>query len=275
MLQKPNRCLQSSLLQILLTIVFLSPIANGCYNIYMKKIGLISDVHGNLEALHAILQVFAEEQVDEIIHTGDVVNIGPKSSECLDLLLSLPKVTLIMGNHDRDFALNQSQMRFMSHVPTEHKQQVFATMTERQREIVASFPVFVTRSLAGKTVMFAHYAFNDGEIRPNKFLFKSIIEYPTAEKFDELFNNADCDAIFFGHKHEPCEIQGKKLYVDIGSVGCHSEPVARGIVIDCDDEKWSYRRVSASYDMDKMRKQLYETACGEQLYDYYFLKSKK
>lgn len=238
----------------------------------MGKIGVISDIHGNLQALKAILAYFDEIGCEEIIHTGDIVNIGPNSRECLDILLDRADVTLLMGNHDRDFALNQTEVRYLSHVPTEHKQYVFGTLTERQREIVSNLPVYVTRIIAGKTVMFTHYAFVDGPIRPNKFLFKTISERPTAEKFDELFGNAQCDAVFFGHKHEPCDVIGSKLYVDIGSVGCYPEPYARGIVIDYDDKQWTYKRVEVPYDMEQMRKTLFTIPAGEQLYNFYFLR---
>lgn len=237
----------------------------------MGKIGVISDIHGNLQALKAILDYFDEIGCDEIIHTGDIVNIGANSRECLDILLSRPDVTLILGNHDRDFALNQSEMRYKSHVSTEHKQYVFATLTEQHRQKVSKFPVYVTRTLAGQTVMFAHYAFFDGPYRDNKFVFKTIISRPSADKFDEMFANADCRAVFFGHKHEPCDIQGKKLYVDIGSVGCHERPYARGIVIDYDDAKWTYERVEVPYDMEQMRQVLVKVPSGEYLYNFYYL----
>ena len=50
----------------------------------MGKIGVISDIHGNLQALKAVLAEFDRQGCDEIIHTGDVVNIGARSRECLD-----------------------------------------------------------------------------------------------------------------------------------------------------------------------------------------------
>lgn len=238
----------------------------------MGKIGVISDIHGNLQALNAILEYLDAQGCDEIIHTGDVVDIGPNSRECMDLLLSRPDVTLLLGNHDRDFALNQSEMRYQSHVPTEHKQYVFATLTEEHRQAVKNFPIYVTRKIADKTVMFVHYAFFDGPYRDNKFVFKTIAAYPTVDKLDELFDNVDCDVVFFGHKHELCDMVGKRLYVDVGSVGCHERPTARGIIIDYDDTSWKYTRVEVPYDMEAMRQSLMAIPAGEHLYNFYFLR---
>lgn len=238
----------------------------------MGKIGVISDIHGNLQALKAILAYFDEIGCDEIIHTGDVVCIGPNSRECMDLLLSRNDVTLLMGNHDRDFVLNQSQLRYMSHVPAEHKQHVFATLNDEHRKAVRNFPVYVTRNIAGKALLFTHYAFADGAVGNDEYLFKIIACNPTADKFDELFANVNADAVFFGHKHEPCDIIGERLYVDIGSVGCYPRPFARGIVIEYDDKQWAYTRVDVPYDMEQMRQALFAIPCGEQLYNFYFLR---
>ena len=240
-----------------------------------KKIGVISDVHGNLAALTAILQLLDEEKCDEIIHTGDVVDIGPNSYECLQLLLSRKDVTLVLGNHDRDFAMNHTAVRNLSHVPAEHKEQVFATLTEEQRQKVQKFPLFVTRNCGKSILVFAHYAFKQPWSSMEEFPFMPIEMEPTAEKFDEIFSTLDdmnCDAVFFGHKHEPCDVVGKRLYVDVGSVGCHPEAVARGIVIEYDEQSWTYRRVYAPYDAESTRKQMQKNlACGEFLYEFYFL----
>ena len=241
-----------------------------------KKIGVISDVHGNLAALKAILKLLDEEKCDEIIHTGDVVSIGPKSFECLSLLLSRKDVALTLGNHDRDFAMNHTAVRNLSNVPAEHKVQVFATLTEEQREMVRNFPLFVTRECGGSTLVFAHYAFVQPWTGMEDYPFMPLQIEPTAERFDKIFTSLDdmnCDAIFFGHKHSPCDIVGKRLYVDVGSVGCHPEPIARGIVIEYDEDSWSYRRVAVPYDLNVTRKAMLESlACGDHLYNYYFLK---
>ena len=237
----------------------------------MKKIGVISDIHGNLPALKSVLALLDSEGCEEIIHTGDVVDIGPNSRECLDLLLERGVICLL-GNHDRDFAVNETRARNLSHVPTEHKQQVFATLTEEHRQKVLNFPLYVVRNCGKSKLLFTQYAFKQQPFSIDVFPFLPIAIPPTAEAFDGMFAGLDCDAVFFGHKHEPCDIVGERLYVDVGSVGCHPDPVARAIVIEYDDERWNYRRVYAPYDMATTRNgMLTEVACGEQLYDFYFL----
>ncbi|MBN1256540.1 MAG: metallophosphoesterase family protein [Planctomycetes bacterium] len=64
------------------------------------KIALISDIHGNLEALEAVFAHIDEQgDVEEVICLGDVVGYGPNPEECADLL-SLRCKTTLLGNHD-------------------------------------------------------------------------------------------------------------------------------------------------------------------------------
>ena len=54
----------------------------------MKKlVAIITDIHGNLEALEAILKDIKTQEIDEVICLGDTIGIGPNSKECIDLLM--------------------------------------------------------------------------------------------------------------------------------------------------------------------------------------------
>ncbi len=236
----------------------------------MKKIGVISDVHGNLQALQVALQFLKEQNCQEIIHTGDVVDIGANSLECLQLLLQ-NGVKCVLGNHDIDFVNRNSTYKPLSHVSARHKQHVFAQM-EQYRETVARFPLFEQRILGGKTVIFEHYC-RTGSHDGNQ-LFKTIATHPSAEIFDEMYANYRCDAVFFGHKHEPCDVIGQRLYVDVGSVGCHPEPLAQGIVIGYDDVHFSYQRFSLPYDVNTAKTAMEHVPDGQYLFDFYYLHKK-
>ena len=65
----------------------------------MKR-AIISDIHGNLEALQTVLAHIADQQVDEIYCLGDIVGYGPNPCECLDHVMDNCKVVLL-GNHDQ------------------------------------------------------------------------------------------------------------------------------------------------------------------------------
>jgi predicted phosphodiesterase len=60
---------------------------------------VISDVHGNLHALEAVLEAIAAEAPDEVWCLGDLVGYGPRPNECCRLVARHADVCLV-GNHD-------------------------------------------------------------------------------------------------------------------------------------------------------------------------------
>lgn len=63
------------------------------------RVAVITDVHGNLEALRAVLAHIEQGGVDEIVVAGDTVNILPHSKACWDLTRSLG-CPVLRGNHE-------------------------------------------------------------------------------------------------------------------------------------------------------------------------------
>ena len=60
---------------------------------------IISDIHGNLEALEAVLEDIKQQQIDEIFCLGDIVGYGPNPRECIDRIMSCD--VCLLGNHDQ------------------------------------------------------------------------------------------------------------------------------------------------------------------------------
>ena len=60
---------------------------------------VVSDIHGNLHALEAILAALDREAPDEIWCLGDLVGYGPRPNSCCRLVAERADVSLI-GNHD-------------------------------------------------------------------------------------------------------------------------------------------------------------------------------
>jgi len=65
------------------------------------RIAVISDVHGNLPALEAVLEDLDRWLPDEVVVNGDLINRGPNSLACLRLLAArFPRFRGIRGNHE-------------------------------------------------------------------------------------------------------------------------------------------------------------------------------
>lgn len=65
----------------------------------MRRIAVIADIHGNLEALRSILEDIKVQEINEIICLGDTIGIGPNSKECIDLLIE-NNIKLVLGEHE-------------------------------------------------------------------------------------------------------------------------------------------------------------------------------
>jgi predicted phosphodiesterase len=87
---------------------------------------VISDIHGNLEALTTVLADIQRRQIDQIVCLGDIVGYGPNPCECLDLVMQRCAWSL-MGNHD--FAVLYEPTSFNASA------EVSAFWTRRQLEL--------------------------------------------------------------------------------------------------------------------------------------------
>ena len=64
------------------------------------RIGVISDIHGNLAALKACVKKLKDEGAESFIQCGDIVGYGPDAEACVRQVLRLPLLASVMGNHD-------------------------------------------------------------------------------------------------------------------------------------------------------------------------------
>lgn len=63
------------------------------------RYGIFGDVHSNLEALDAVINVYKKESIDIYMCVGDVVGYAADPKECIEKVKSLAMVT-VAGNHD-------------------------------------------------------------------------------------------------------------------------------------------------------------------------------
>jgi predicted phosphodiesterase len=64
-----------------------------------RRIGVLSDIHGNLHALKAVLADIDATGVDAVWCLGDLVGYGPRPNECVDIVRERAELALC-GNHD-------------------------------------------------------------------------------------------------------------------------------------------------------------------------------
>lgn len=68
---------------------------------------IISDIHGNLEALQAVLADVKTQGITEVYCLGDIVGYGPNPRECIDAVMDSKLV--LLGNHDQGAMFDRSR----------------------------------------------------------------------------------------------------------------------------------------------------------------------
>ena len=62
---------------------------------------VFTDIHGNMEAFHAVLKFIQKKRIDHYLFLGDLVGYGASPNEVVQKLLTLKPLSLVRGNHDK------------------------------------------------------------------------------------------------------------------------------------------------------------------------------
>jgi putative phosphoesterase len=186
------------------------------------KIGIFSDVHGNLNALKAVLEAFKEKKADRIICLGDLVGYFHQSLEVLDEVMA-SDISVIMGNHDA-YAVDQlPYTKVMGELI--NIDYVRKGMSLQQRQWVKALPLSLEIAVNGKRIACYHgspWSPLEGYIYP---------DYPDFNKFLEFNYNY----ILLGHTHYPLlKNAGQLAIINPGSCGQPREGdyKARAVILD-------------------------------------------
>jgi putative phosphoesterase len=190
---------------------------------------VFSDVHANLPALKAIYAAIQADGWDLVIHTGDVLAIGPSPAECLDLLLDIPRTKLVMGNHDAYFAFGipQPLPPYLSEGEYQHQLWTHQQIDPRLRQVVAEWPYIIEQEFEDTAVTLVHYAMNEAG---DDFL--PVVRHPGVGDLDRLYARQRSSLLFFGHDHAATDLQGRIRFINPGSAGCYTQAVARYSLVD-------------------------------------------
>ena len=219
----------------------------------MKR-AVISDVHGNLEALEAVLADIADQNVDEIYCLGDVIGYGPNPRECIDRVMNFD--VCILGNHDQGalfdpegFSSGAEKAIFWT------RQQLESVDDDPQQAARAGFLCNLQRTHRDGDRLFVH-----GSARNplNEYVFPEDVY--NARKIEKIFALIQ-HSCFQGHTHVPgvfienyqfvtpteldnCfRIGDDKIMVNVGSVGQPRDGDPRACYVVLDDESVTFRRV--------------------------------
>jgi predicted phosphodiesterase len=209
------------------------------------RIAIITDVHGNLPALKAVINEIKKLSCEHIFHLGDSIGIGPFPKERLELMLQDDKINMIMGNHETYFAFGIPS--YVTGGEVEHQKWVHTSLNETLRLSVSKFPYVVSKQYFNIIVTFLHYPLRDDSGK-----FKAILKNPTPSDLDELFKDIKSDIIFYGHHHPFTDVEGRARYINPGSLGCSQDSMARFTILEITKEEYSIEHKAVPYSKEQI-----------------------
>lgn len=219
------------------------------------RFALISDVHGNLPALEAVLADITACGPDVVYCLGDLVGYGPWPAECVELVRR-EGIETVRGNYDDGVARRTGDCGcyYSSDEARSDGAASYAftdaALGDADRDWLAALPQSLRLEAGGLRVLLAHGS-------PRK-----INEYLMPDRPDSqlvrLAREADADLVCVGHVHIPyrrhiADDTGTVHYVNAGSVGKpkDGDPRACWVEVVVDHGAVDMRVHRVAYDVER------------------------
>ncbi|HKV84893.1 MAG TPA: metallophosphoesterase family protein [Ktedonobacterales bacterium] len=211
----------------------------------MTRLALISDIHGNLVALEAILADIAARGVTEIVCLGDIAATGPQPHEVAERVRALG-CPVVMGNTDAWLLTpaprpdGDEAQRVLDAIDLWCAEQ----LTPEDRAFLASFQPTVSVPLDGGKRLLCYHG------SPRSFNDRMTPDTPE-EQVSEWLTGTDADLYAGGHTHvQMLRRYQRSILVNPGSVGLPLNPTFPGpdirnpawgeyALVECDGDRLS------------------------------------
>lgn len=183
------------------------------------RVAVLSDVHGNLEALQATLADIGAQGADDMLHLGDAVGYGPDPEACLDLLRERD-ITSLVGNHELGL-IDAEELSGFNPQARNALQRTRELLSPAALEHLKDLPLVVLRHGA----RFVHGLPPES---PTAYLFQ-----PSPGELAVILHKLPEPISFVGHTHEPTfatAIKGEAHVQDLPTGETRLDPELRHIV---------------------------------------------
>lgn len=184
------------------------------------KIAVISDIHGNMEAIEAVMEDISKQQCDKIFVLGDYAMAGPEPNYAVDYFMERkdnPMFKMIQGNTDLMIADYSDELyaklKEKAPVMAEALKNDVEILNPVQKSFLKNLPIQLEITEGGVKFLLVHGSprKNNEDILPNT---------PMAE-VEKMLADVKADVVLCGHTHLPCGFQTskKQTVVNAGSIG--------------------------------------------------------
>jgi len=215
-----------------------------------KRIALLSDVHGNLPALEAVLDDAANNGVEELWYCGDFLGYAPFPNEVVQKLREVKAVS-VSGNYDLKVLAFRQKQESWKGKKTPEKYVAFQWnhehLSEETKAYLESLPQQAQVQVNGFTALLVHGSPDSVD----EHLGSSTPE----ARFEELAAASKVDLIACGHSHEAFVKKVKGTwFVNSGSVGRPEGGDARAAyaLLDFTGGELTVDQRRVAYDVDRV-----------------------
>ncbi|AYG78568.1 hypothetical protein DWB77_00676 [Streptomyces hundungensis] len=179
----------------------------------LNRVAVLSDIHGVLPALEAVLAEPDVRAADRIVLTGDIT-AGPQPRQVLDLLIGLgDRIVWISGNADRELLEYRRGQR--DSIPDPLAPWAAEQLREDHLDLLGRLPRSLSLPVRGLgEVLFCHATPRDDE--------EIVLVDSPLERWQEVFSELDSDirTVVCGHTHMPfVRLAHGRLVINPGSIG--------------------------------------------------------
>ena len=233
-----------------------------------NKIGILSDIHGNYDALEAVIKSAKKKRINNFIFCGDLVGYYYEPRKCIDLLSEF-KVDYIKGNHEIMLADYINKKINKEEVISKYGNGLFKAIEQlstKQIDFLLSLDHSKTIKLNNKLLKISH----GSPWSPFDYIYSNSSD----EKFLK-FNSCKEDIFILGNTHHQMNIKKySKVIFNPGSVGQPRDIKGKASWATLDKKSFKVDFFCEEYDKSKLLKQVKEIE-KENHYNYRALIEKK
>lgn len=222
------------------------------------KILVVSDIHGNYEALQSLLPYV--ESADKILCLGDIVGYSCAVNECIDFARKY-RFICIKGNHEQYVIEGtEKQTKFLNESVLFGINHARRVITVENLEWLQSLPISIGLNFDGLSLLMVHGS-----------PFNPINEYVYGNNTDfSLWKPFRYDFIFTGHTHRGLNVRvGDMQVYNPGSVGQSRDVEGKACAALLDTHTSTISRICVDYDYKKNLELSLSLGAGPWIYKHY------
>lgn len=225
------------------------------------KIAVISDIHGNIDALEAVMDDINSQECDRIFVLGDYAMAGPEPKKTVEYFMRKKddeKFKMIKGNTDVMISEYNAELyadtKVKAPVMAEALKNDIKTLNSLEKVFLKNLPIQLEVEEEGVKFLLVHGS-------PRR-INEDILPDTPMNEVEKMLENVEANVVLCGHTHIPCGFQTstKQTVINVGSVGrpFTQEPKSCYLTITVKDGKCVFEHHFVKYDNEKAAKKLAE-----------------